>query len=168
MTREEVFDTKIMPLLKQVAEICLAEDIPYAAIYQINDDRSSPETLHSVSVNITPDSSVRLSRIVTEIERPSSARGASPPKTKPLQPMAKLPHRRVDLRHRKRSAVSRSPSFATRSQAPPPDCEASPTARGPSPPETKLHHRKRTFITGGEAPPPACQAGSPREGLRHR
>lgn len=68
MTREEVFDTQIMPLLKQVAEICQVEDIPYAAIYQINDDRSSPETLHSVSVNVTPDSSVRLSRIVTEIE----------------------------------------------------------------------------------------------------
>lgn len=79
MKREEVFDNQIMPLMKQIAEICLAEDIPYAALYQINDDRESPETLHSVSVNITPDSSVRLSRIVTEIEEELAEAGQKIP-----------------------------------------------------------------------------------------
>lgn len=66
MTKEEVYDAQISPLMKEVIRICKEADIPLVADFQLDNDRTdsgSEDTFHCTTTLVPKDASSRTHKL---------------------------------------------------------------------------------------------------------
>ncbi len=54
MTREEIYDNEISPLVAQIITICKKHDIPVICDFQLDDDRSAEDAGFRCTTHIVP------------------------------------------------------------------------------------------------------------------
>lgn len=64
MTREEVYDSEISPLMGKIIELCQAHDIPILASFDLDDDRDAEERpgLCCTTAIIPPNASLGMKK----------------------------------------------------------------------------------------------------------
>ncbi len=83
MTREEIYDDKIFPLMKQIIDVCKEHDIPLVASFQLNDDRLEGDMFACTTAVLPKDTHANLKNAHREIRRADVAFAAITITTKP-------------------------------------------------------------------------------------
>lgn len=70
MTREEIYDAEISPLMKQIIAVCKEHDIPLVADFQLDDDRESEDAGFHCTTFIVPHGTAQKMLKAQAILRP--------------------------------------------------------------------------------------------------